>query len=151
AGRQGSASRRCWRTRASRPRGCRSLLAPESRRSRRSRSRPWSSSCDRSCISSSRCRGLRRMRSGERWAWQRDEETTVFSSPRRAWAAEERARRWLVDAAHWLDDASADALVFVARRLEAEGIVLLFAAREGETGGFDAPEPAQRQCRWARA
>jgi DNA-binding NarL/FixJ family response regulator len=45
----------------------------------------------------------------------------------------------LVDDAHWLDDASADALAFVARRLEAEGIVLLFAAREGEGRQFEAP------------
>jgi hypothetical protein len=45
----------------------------------------------------------------------------------------------LVDDAHWLDDASADAFVFVARRLEAEGIVVLFAAREGEVRRFEAP------------
>jgi predicted ATPase len=54
-------------------------------------------------------------------------------------AAEPRPLLCLVDDAHWLDDASADALVFVARRLEAEGIVILFAAREGEVRRFEAP------------
>jgi len=41
----------------------------------------------------------------------------------------------LVDDAHWLDAASAEALLFAARRVEAEGAVLLFAARRGD-GGF---------------
>jgi DNA-binding NarL/FixJ family response regulator len=54
-------------------------------------------------------------------------------------AAEPRPLLCLVDDAHWLDDASADALVFVARRLEAEGIVMLFAAREGDVRRFEAP------------
>jgi DNA-binding CsgD family transcriptional regulator len=45
-------------------------------------------------------------------------------------AAEERPLLCLVDDAHWLDDASARALAFLARRLLAERIVLLFAARE---------------------
>jgi DNA-binding NarL/FixJ family response regulator len=54
-------------------------------------------------------------------------------------AAEERPLLCLVDDAQWLDDASADALVFVARRLEAEGIVMLFAAREGDVRQFEAP------------
>jgi DNA-binding CsgD family transcriptional regulator len=58
-------------------------------------------------------------------------------------AAERRPLLCLVDDAHWLDDASADALVFVARRLEAEGIVLLFAAREGEAREFEAPDLAE--------
>jgi DNA-binding CsgD family transcriptional regulator len=45
----------------------------------------------------------------------------------------------LVDDAHWLDQPSADALVFAARRLEGEGVAILFAAREGEARSFYAP------------
>ena len=54
-------------------------------------------------------------------------------------AAEKRPLLCLVDDAQWLDDASADALVFVARRLEAEGIVMLFGAREADVRRFEAP------------
>ena len=54
-------------------------------------------------------------------------------------AAEERPLVCLVDDAQWLDEASAGALVFVARRIEAEGIVMLFGAREGEVRRFEAP------------
>lgn len=54
-------------------------------------------------------------------------------------AAEDRPLLCLVDDAHLLDEASADALVFAARRLEADGVVILFAAREGEPRRFDAP------------
>jgi tetratricopeptide (TPR) repeat protein len=43
----------------------------------------------------------------------------------------------LVDDAHWLDRSSAEALVFAARRLDAEGIAVIFAARD-----HDAPFPA---------
>ena len=54
----------------------------------------------------------------------------------------------VIDDAHWLDEASAGALAFAARRLEAEGVVMLFAARgrgfptsgipELELAGLDA-------------
>jgi DNA-binding CsgD family transcriptional regulator len=44
----------------------------------------------------------------------------------------------LVDDAQWLDRASAEALVFAARRLGAEGIAIIFAARD-----HDAPFPTQ--------
>jgi DNA-binding CsgD family transcriptional regulator len=54
-------------------------------------------------------------------------------------AAEERPLVCLIDDAQWLDEASAGALVFVARRIEAEGIVMLFGAREGEVRRFEAP------------
>jgi len=43
----------------------------------------------------------------------------------------------VVDDAHWLDDASAAALLFAARRLEGEAIALVFAVRDDETGAFD--------------
>src|SRR5215468_2172845 len=54
-------------------------------------------------------------------------------------AAEQRPLLCLLDDAHWLDQASADALVFAARRLGEEGIGLLFAARDSEPREFDAP------------
>ncbi|MEU5126702.1 helix-turn-helix transcriptional regulator [Streptomyces mobaraensis] len=44
----------------------------------------------------------------------------------------------LVDDAHWLDSPSADALLFVARRLGAEGVAVVFAVRDGSQP-FPAP------------
>ncbi|MFF8846317.1 ATP-binding protein [Streptomyces sp. NPDC015127] len=40
----------------------------------------------------------------------------------------------LVDDAQWLDQPSVDALAFAARRLRAEGIVMIFAVRDGARG-----------------
>jgi DNA-binding CsgD family transcriptional regulator len=44
----------------------------------------------------------------------------------------------VVDDAHWLDDASAAALSFVARRLQVERVALLFAARDADVRTFDS-------------
>jgi DNA-binding CsgD family transcriptional regulator len=46
----------------------------------------------------------------------------------------------IVDDAHWLDDASAAALLFASRRLDAERVTLLFAARDGDARRFEAPD-----------
>ncbi|MFD4431792.1 AAA family ATPase [Nocardia sp. NPDC058497] len=44
----------------------------------------------------------------------------------------------LIDDAHWLDRATAETLLFAARRLDAEGVVMLFATRSGPED-FPAP------------
>ena len=43
----------------------------------------------------------------------------------------------VVDDAHWIDDASREALLFAARRLGADPVVMLVAVRDGETDAFD--------------
>ncbi|TWF76880.1 regulatory LuxR family protein [Pseudonocardia hierapolitana] len=56
--------------------------------------------------------------------------------------AEERPLLCLVDDAQWLDRPSAEALLFAARRLDREGVVVLFAVREhsGEFAPAGVPE-----------
>jgi DNA-binding CsgD family transcriptional regulator len=44
----------------------------------------------------------------------------------------------LVDDAHWLDSSSRDVLLFAARRLDADAVAMLFAARDGEEIPFEA-------------
>jgi DNA-binding CsgD family transcriptional regulator len=51
-------------------------------------------------------------------------------------AAEQAPVLCLVDDAHWIDHASAEALLFTARRLLADRVVIVFAARDAL--GFDA-------------
>lgn len=53
-------------------------------------------------------------------------------------AAEESPLLCLIDDAHWLDEASAQVLAFVARRLGAERIALVLAARDPADGGSPA-------------
>lgn len=52
-------------------------------------------------------------------------------------AAAERPVLAVVDDAHWLDAASAQAVEFTARRLGAEGIGLVVAMRDGAASSFD--------------
>ncbi len=53
-------------------------------------------------------------------------------------AADEQPVLAVVDDAHWLDEASAAALQFVARRLSDERVALLFAARDGDVRRFES-------------
>ncbi len=52
--------------------------------------------------------------------------------------AEERPLACLVDDAHWLDSGSLEALLFAARRFEAEGVALLLAVDPSEGGELAA-------------
>ncbi len=51
-------------------------------------------------------------------------------------AAEDSLVLCVVDDAHWLDDASANALLFAARRVQADRVALVFAARDGDLRTF---------------
>ena len=52
-------------------------------------------------------------------------------------AAERRPVLVVVDDVHWLDEPSAGALLFAARRLDADPVALLLATRSGESSPFD--------------
>ncbi|HET9244108.1 MAG TPA: AAA family ATPase [Gaiella sp.] len=54
-------------------------------------------------------------------------------------AAEAQPLLVLADDGQWLDPASADAVLFATRRLEADRVVVLFAARDGDDRPFEAP------------
>src|SRR5215204_2076271 len=53
--------------------------------------------------------------------------------------AEDQPLLCVIDDAHWLDEGSATAMIFVARRLDADGIAMLFGVREPEIRTFTAP------------
>jgi DNA-binding CsgD family transcriptional regulator/tetratricopeptide (TPR) repeat protein len=57
--------------------------------------------------------------------------------------AEEQPLLCAIDDAHWLDEESAAAMTFVARRLDADGIAMLFGVREPEIRTFTAPGIAE--------
>jgi DNA-binding NarL/FixJ family response regulator len=44
----------------------------------------------------------------------------------------------VIDDAHWLDEASAAALLFIARRVQMEPVAMLFAARDSDARTFDS-------------
>ena len=54
-------------------------------------------------------------------------------------AAEEQPVVCVIDDAHWLDSASTDALLFATRRLEADRVAMVFAARDTDNRTF-APD-----------
>jgi DNA-binding CsgD family transcriptional regulator len=54
-------------------------------------------------------------------------------------AAERRPVLVIIDDAHWLDEPSRGPLLFAARRLQADRIVMLFTVRLGDRVTFDAP------------
>ena len=56
-------------------------------------------------------------------------------------AVEENVVLCVVDDAHWLDPATVAALLFCARRLGADRVAMIFAARDGAWGSFDPQGP----------
>jgi DNA-binding CsgD family transcriptional regulator len=60
-------------------------------------------------------------------------------------AAESTPALCVIEDAHWLDDASAEALLFAARRLQADPVALIFTVREGASRSFAADGVASLQ------
>jgi DNA-binding CsgD family transcriptional regulator/tetratricopeptide (TPR) repeat protein len=58
-------------------------------------------------------------------------------------AAEEQLVLCVVDDTHWLDPATADALLFCARRIGADRVVMMFATRGGAADRFEAQDLAE--------
>ena len=59
-------------------------------------------------------------------------------------AAEERPLLCLIDDAHWMDRDSEQALAFAARRLQADGVAMLFTARVGSVRAWRAAAATRR-------
>ena len=78
---------------------------------------------------------------GEQSASDRSDRFLVYSATLSliAEAAESQPVLCVVDDAQWLDEGSAHALLFSARRLGVERVAVLFAAREDGVPGFEAP------------
>ena len=144
-----SASRRCSATGASRHRTCGSSRCSASSPKRNRRSPASNSCCDRCSIASP---GLPTPQAGalrSALGLEGGREATPFlvylaTLTLLSDVAGERPLLCLIDDAQWLDDGSADAMVFVARRLGAEPIAMLLAARDGEGHRFDPALPDLR-------
>jgi DNA-binding CsgD family transcriptional regulator/tetratricopeptide (TPR) repeat protein len=59
-------------------------------------------------------------------------------------AAEENLVVCVIDDAHWLDPASAGALLFCSGRLGADRVAMVYAARDGAAATFEAPGVPER-------
>ena len=82
-----------------------------------------------------------RMGFGEQPVGDRSDRFLVYSATLSliAEAAESQPVLCVVDDAQWLDEGSAHALMFSARRVGVERVAMLFAAREDNEQGFEAP------------
>ena len=141
AARRASARARCSRTRSIAPTASSSCARRASRGRPSSRSRACSSSSARSSTGSASCRPTRRPRWAARSASHRARRPTgstigVATMALVALAAEDADLLLAVDDAQWLDSASSDALLFAARRFEADRVAVVLTVRDGGGVGF---------------